>query len=586
MPFDAVFLRAVTQELSEKAVGAKIDKVQQPARDTLLLQLRSRTCSEKLLITIGASHARIQFTQSSPENPAQPPMFCMLLRKHLVGGRILSITQPPMERMVDITIECTDEMGERSEKHLIAELMGRNSNLILLGPDGRIIDCLRRVDYEMSEKRQVLPGLFYHLPPAQDKLDPTRVSLEEIMQALPSPGEHKKADDWLVQTFSGLPPLVCRELVYRFCGQTDPDLGEWDSARRAAFCAHLAAAFTAIEDGKFAPHLLRRDGRPSDFTYMEIGQYGSFLECSRFPTFSALLDEFYAARDHADRMRQKSQTVVKTVTALRDRTARKLANQRKELEATHDRERLRQLGDIVTANLHRITRGQLRLTAEDFYDPDMKEIEIPLSPTLSPQQNAAKFYKDYTRAKNAEKYLTEQIARGEIELDYLSSILDTLSRAESDRDLAEIRQELVSGGYLREQDKKKKMKVPPSQPMEFRSTEGFLIRVGRNNRQNDLLTLKSAQKSDIWLHTQKIHGSHVIIECEGRTPGDQTVTEAAMLAAWFSQARESQNVPVDYTPVKFVKKPAGAKPGMVIYTTYSTAYVTPDPKLAEHLRIK
>jgi predicted ribosome quality control (RQC) complex YloA/Tae2 family protein len=274
------------------------------------------------------------------------------------------------------------------------------------------------------------------------------------------------------------------------------------------------------------------------------------------------------------------------VTSLRDRAARKLANQRKELEATYDRERLRQLGDIVMANLHRITRGQIRLTAEDFYDPDMKEIEITLSPTLSPQQNAAKFYKDYTRAKNAEKYLTEQIAKGETELDYLSSVLDTLNRAESDRDLAEIRQELVSGGYLREVGGKKKMKLPPSKPMEFRSSEGFLIHVGRNNRQNDQLTLKTAQKNDIWLHTQKIHGSHVIIECEGRQPGDQTVTEAATLAAYYSQAREGQNVPVDYTPVKFVKKPAGAKPGMVIYTTYSTAFVTPDAKLAEQLRLK
>jgi predicted ribosome quality control (RQC) complex YloA/Tae2 family protein len=586
MPFDAVFLGAVANELRERAIGAKIDKVQQPSRDTVLLQLRSRTCSERLLITVGASHARIQFTQSAPENPATPPMFCMLLRKHLVGGRILAISQPPMERMIDLTLECTDEMGERSEKHLIAELMGRNSNLILLGADGRIIDCLRRVDYEMSEKRQVLPGLFYHLPPAQEKLDPTQVDAEQIARALPAPDEHKKADSWLVQTFSGLPPLICRELAFRFCGETDPDIGTWDAAQRKAFTAHLAESFAAIQSGKFSPQLLVQDGHPTDYTYTPITQYGSFITCQQYPSFSALLDEFYTARDHADRMRQKSQTVVKTVTSLRDRAARKLANQRKELEATYDRERLRQLGDIVMANLHRITRGQIRLTAEDFYDPDMKEIEITLSPTLSPQQNAAKFYKDYTRAKNAEKYLTEQIAKGETELDYLSSVLDTLNRAESDRDLAEIRQELVSGGYLREVGGKKKMKLPPSKPMEFRSSEGFLIHVGRNNRQNDQLTLKTAQKNDIWLHTQKIHGSHVIIECEGRQPGDQTVTEAATLAAYYSQAREGQNVPVDYTPVKFVKKPAGAKPGMVIYTTYSTAFVTPDAKLAEQLRLK
>ncbi len=584
MPFDAVFLSAVTAELSARAVGAKIDKVQQPARDTILLQLRSRSGAERLLITVGANHARIQFTGSAPENPASPPMFCMLLRKHLVGGRIISVTQPPMERMVDLTLECADEMGERSEKHLIAELMGRNSNLILLGSDGRIIDCLRRVDYEMSEKRQVLPGLFYHLPPGQDRLDPTSAAPEVIARALPAPGEHKKADAWLVGTFSGLPPLICREIVFRFCGETDPDLGDWDEGQREAFLAHLTGMFAEISQARFSPQLLLRDSEPADFTYLPIRQYGDLMACREYPSFSALLDAFYAARDQADRMRQKSQSMVKTIANLRDRTARKLANQRKELEATYDRDRLRQLGDIVMANLHRIARGQARLTAEDFYDPEMKQIEIPLLPALSPQQNAAKFYKDYARAKNAEKYLTEQIARGETELDYLLSILDELSRAETDRDLAEIRLELTAGGYLRSSGGKKAMKAPPSQPMEFRSSEGFLIRVGRNNRQNDQLTLKSAQKSDLWLHTQKIHGSHVIVECGGRKPGDQTLTEAAMLAAYYSQAREGQNVPVDYTPVKFVKKPAGVKPGMVVYTTYSTAYVTPDPALVERLR--
>ena len=586
MPFDAVFLHALTGELSLRAVGAKVDKVQMPSRDTVLLQLRSREGASRLLIAIGASHCRIHFTESAPENPASPPMFCMLLRKHLVGGRIVSITQPPSERMVDLALECTDELGERSEKHLIAELMGRNSNLILTGPDGRIIDCLRRVDYEMSQKRQVLPGLFYHLPPAQEKLDPLTADEAALSGALPAPGEHKKADAWLLAAFSGLPPLICREIAFRFSGEVDPDMGLWDEGKRRSFLAHLNASFDKLRAGSFTPELLLRGGAAADYTYTPILQYGGYMECRPYPSFSALLDEFYASRDQADRMRQKSQTMVKSITNLRDRTARKLANQRKELAATHDRDRLRQLGDIVTANLHRITRGQTRLTAEDFYDPDMHQIDIPLSPTLSPQQNAAKFYKDYTRAKNAEKYLTEQLSRGEAELDYLTSILDELARAENDRDLAEIRAELVSGGYIRETGGRKKMKLPPSQPMLFRSSEGFLIHVGRNNRQNDQLTLKFAQKSDLWLHTQKIHGSHVIVECEGKTPGDETVTEAAMLAAYYSQARESQNVPVDYTPVRFVKKPAGAKPGMVIYTTCSTAFVTPDPALAEALRVK
>lgn len=330
--------------------------------------------------------------------------------------------------------------------------------------------------------------------------------------------------------------------------------------------------------------LLRKNGKPTDFSFQPIRQYGALVVSEPQSSFSQLLDSFYADRDHADRMRQKTQALHKAMVNLRDRTARKLEIQRKELAATYDRERLRQLGDIVTANLHSIARGQARLTAVDFYDPEMKEIDIPLSPQISPQQNAARFYKDYNRAKTAEKVLTEQIARGELELEYLHSILDELSRAETEKDVQEIRQELILGGYLRDTDKKKRMKLQPSQPMEFVSSEGFLIRVGRNNRQNDELSLKQSAKGDLWLHVQKLHGSHVVIQTGGQTPGDATITEAACLAAWYSQARESQNVPVDVTPVKQLKKPAGGKPGMVIYHVYNTVYVTPDQNIPAQLK--
>ena len=334
------------------------------------------------------------------------------------------------------------------------------------------------------------------------------------------------------------------------------------------------------------PVLLRRAERPWDFSCIPITQYGSAVELCPAESFSQLLDGFYGKRDQQDRIQQKTQALRKNLTNLRNRTARKLENQRLELSKTHDREQLRRLGDILTANLYAVKRGQTKLCAADFYDPEMKEIEIPLNPAISPQQNAAKFYKDYQKAKTAEKVLTEQIARGEQELAYLASVLDALTRAESVRDLQEIRAELVSGGYLRQTDRKKQMKLPPSRPMRFVSSDGFGIWVGRSNRQNDELTTKLAAKTDLWLHVQKIPGSHVIIETNGQTPPDQTVTEAMQLAAYYSQARDGQNVPVDYTPVKFVKKPAGAKPGMVIYTTYQTAVVTPDAALCEKLKEK
>ena len=584
MPIDAVFLESLRCELQEQLLACRVDKVQQPERDTILLSMRGPNGGGKLLLTASPNHPRIQLTSLSFENPAQPPMFCMLLRKHLTGGRLVSISQPPLERLVELTFDCIDEMGTPCQKKLILEIMGRNSNLILTGADGRILDCLRRVDFEMSEQRQVLPGLYYHLPPTQGKRSPWDASEQDLLALLGAQKTQKMADFFLLETFGGLSPLLCRELAYAVFGQVDLDLSQLTKAQREDAAGKLFAALDRLHTGKRTPVILVRDERPWDFTCIPIRQYEGLIAQEPQPSFSALLDTFYAKRDSLERMRQKTQALRKTLTNLHNRTARKLANQQKELEATFDREHLRRLGDIVTANLHVISRGQARLTAVDFYDPEMKEIDIPLNPAISPQQNAAKFYKDYQKAKTAEKVLTEQIAKGEAELSYLASVLDELSRVESERDMQDIRQELTEGGYLRETGQKKKMKLPASKPMVFRSSDGFEILVGRNNRQNDLLTCKLAQKQDIWLHTQKIHGSHVIIACAPETPPDRTVTEAMQLAAYFSQAREGQNVPVDYTRVKNVKKPAGAKPGMVIYDHYSTAVVTPDAALAEKLR--
>ena len=584
MPIDAVFLESLRCELQEQLLACRVDKVQQPERDTILLSMRGPSGGGKLLLTASPNHPRIQLTSLSFENPAQPPMFCMLLRKHLTGGRLISISQPPLERLVELTFDCIDEMGTPCQKKLILEIMGRNSNLILTGADGRILDCLRRVDFEMSEQRQVLPGLYYHLPPAQGKRSPWDASEEDLRALLSAQKTQKMADSFLLETFGGLSPLLCRELAYAVFGQVDFDLSQLTDAQREDAAGTLFSALDRLHTGKRTPVILVRDERPWDFTCVPIRQYEDLIAQEPQPSFSALLDTFYAKRDSLERMRQKTQALRKTLTNLHNRTARKLANQQKELEATFDREHLRRLGDIVTANLHAISRGQARLTAVDFYDPEMKEIDIALNPAISPQQNAAKFYKDYQKAKTAEKVLTEQIAKGEAELSYLASVLDELSRVESERDMQDIRQELTEGGYLRETGQKKKMKLPASKPMVFRSSDGFEILVGRNNRQNDLLTCKLAQKQDIWLHTQKIHGSHVIIACAPETPPDRTVTEAMQLAVYFSQAREGQNVPVDYTRVKNVKKPAGAKPGMVIYDHYTTAFATPDAALAEKLR--
>ena len=576
MPFDAMFLSAVCDELRQELIGARVEKIQQPARDMVVLQLRGKA---RLLLSASGSRPRFHVTQASYENPAQPPMFCMLLRKHLAGGRIAAIEQPPAERSVELTLDCTDEMGTPCQKRLILELMGRNSNLILTDGENRILDCMRRVDFEMSEQRQVLPGLFYHRPPRQEgKLTPQELTKPALERLLAQTAAPVHLDRWIVDHVAGISPLIARELAFGFCGETDADVLTLDRAR-------LAEALTrpSLLQAR-QPTLLLCGGRPKDFTYCPIRQYGAYMTARTMPSFSALLDAFYTETEQRERMLQKSQSLRRTVTNLLERTRRKLAAQRKEREASLDRETLRRRGDIVTANLHAMTRGMTVLRAEDFYQEDMPEIEIPLRPELSPQQNAARFYKEYNKAKHAEKILAEQIARGEIEEEYLGAVLDELNRAESERDLAEIRAELEAGGYVRSADRRRQQKQPASRPMRFRSSDGFEILVGRNNRQNDQLSLKTARRDDLWLHIQKFHGTHVIICCAGAPVPDGTITEAAMLAAWYSQAREGQNVPVDVTQVRNLRKPNGAKPGMVVYDRYRTVIVTPDAALCERLR--
>ena len=581
MSLDAATLALVAGELKTTLLDAKIDKIFEPTRDEVLMTLRTRTETHRLLLSARSGSARVCLTKESFENPLTPPGFCMLLRKHLTGGRLAEITQPPAERSVSLVFDCTDEMGVPCRKKLILELMGRNSNLILTGADGRILDCLRRVDFEMSELRQVLPGLFYHDPPRQDKRIPAETDAAEIARLLDAAEPGRRLDKWLLDTFAGISPLIARELSFRFTGETDTPLGGLDFSSLAAF---LAREFSLPEG--FVPVLLQKDSEPKEFSYREILQYGDYLEETRCASFSELLDRFYTQTDRSERMRQKSQTLRKTVTTLHERVLRKLEHQRQEREATLDREQLRRMGDIVTANLHAISRGQTLLRAENFYEADAPIIEIPLKPDLSPQQNAAKFYKEYAKAKTAEKVLAQQLLQGEQEAEYLATVLDELSRAESESDLAEIRQELEAGGYVRPADRRKQPKLPASRPMEFTSSDGYRILVGRNNRQNDQLSMKTARKDDLWLHIQKFHGTHVIISCAGVRPPDRTVTEAAMLAAFYSQAKNGQNVPVDVTQVRNLRKPNGAKPGMVVYDHYQTVIVTPDAALPDTLRTK
>ena len=574
-------------ELKPILTGAKIDKVHQPGRDEIILALRLGRGNGRLLLSASPNHPRLQMTELSRENPDAPPMFCMLLRKHLMGGRILSVEQPHLERIVELRLEVLDELGDRKERRLILEAMGRRANLVLVDDQGRIVDCLRRVDGDMSAQRQLLPGLFYRLPPAMDKADPTALDEEGwLRQVEQAPGE-SRVDHWLLDTFGGWSPLVCREIAFRAGGRVDVTFDELGPQGRVRVAEAAEMLLNSVKENSFMPTVISIEKRPKDFTFFPAEQYEEAGACAAYPTFSALMDRFYEQRENQERIRQKGQDLIRSVTNARDRTARKIANQQRELDATQDRERLRQFGDIITSNLHTMERGMATLRALDFYDPEGAEVDIKLDPLLTPQQNAAKYYKEYNKAKTAEEMLTIQLEKGRRELDYLNSVLENITLAEGERDLQEIRQELADTGYLRRQIKgKDKGRRLSPKPMEFRSTAGLRISVGKNNVQNDLLTCKQAFKSDIWFHTQKIHGSHVILWTGGAQPDLQSLNEAACLAAWFSQGRESGKVPVDYTPVKYVKKPVGARPGMVVYTTYETAWVTPDEGLVKRLRVK
>ncbi len=579
MAIDAICLQAVAGELRPQLLGLRVDKVHQPARDQVALLFRGK----RLLLNAGAGAPRLQLTEILRDNPAEPPMFCMLLRKHLSGARVAGLTQPPLERLVKIEFDASDELGRAGRRTLVLEAMGRRSNLILLDGEGRVIDSLRRVDADMSAARQVLPGLFYQPPASTGRLPFLEETEAGFAARFAAAAAEKTLDAFLLDQYFGLSPLMARELAFQAAG--DVDARVFQMGGPGPLWRALEDFQNRVREERFTPVCLLRDGKPLDFACVPVGQYGGAAECVAYPSFSALLDAFYEAREKQERARQRGADLLRVASTARDRLRRKLALQEKEYAATQDRDKLRIQGDLITANLYRMERGQSRLECENYYEAGAPA-SIPLDPLLTPQQNAAKYYKRYAKAKTAEKYLREQMDLARRDLEYLESVLAEIAQAETEADYLDIRTELREAGFLKKQGRVKKEKSRPAAPWEFCTSSGLRVLAGRNNRQNDKLTLKDADRRDLWLHTQKIHGSHVILRCAGRTPSEEDIAEAAMVAAWFSQARESGNVPVDYTEVRNVKKPAGGRPGMVIYTTCRTVNVTPEEAAVERLRAK
>ena len=549
MALDGIFLRHIKNEIEKEALGARVSQIYQPNREELVFGLRTFSGNKKLLLSARANSPRVNFCSSTPENPAQPPMFCMLLRKRIGGGKLVGLRQNGCDRVLMLDFECVNELGDTVMITVVCEIMGMYSNIIIVDSNGIIIDSLKRVDLTMSSKRLVLPNIKYELPESQNKLNLLECTALDVCTAVKKLDTEMPLNKALLRTIEGV--LFDRLAV--------------EIEKLKCVCSDCSGKPVVV---------YREDGKPMDFCFMNVEQYGDFAKVESKESFSDLLDGFYEVRDSRDRMRVKSQSLTKLLNNTLERLARKIAKQQSELERCADREHLRICGDLLQANIYRIERGAEFVDVENFYDENNAILRIKLNPAISPSANAQKYYKDYRKAKNAEIMLKEQLEKGREELDYIDSVLDTVDRAENEKDLSQIREELTEQGYLKIQ-KGKKARQTTLPPLEFESSDGFKILVGRNNRQNDKLTLKTASKNDMWLHTKDIHGSHVIVVSDGKEISDTAIFEAAQLAAYHSKARNSSQVPVDYTLVRYVSKPNGSKPGMVIYVNNKTLYVKP-----------
>ncbi len=585
MPLDGITINLLKQELSGYIIGSRIEKIHQPSKDELVFHLRSREGAYRLLLSASANSPRLHLTARAPENPAVPPMLCMLFRKHLTGATITNIRQLGLDRVIFIDLSGTNEIGDSVTFTLCVEIMAKHSNIILINSDGNIVDSVKRVDFTQSSVRQILPSFKYELPPRQNKLNIAETDVDIAVNAIKQ-CENKRLSGAILETLEGVSPLISREIASFTCGN-DIAISEMNDIYYQRLVKKLGEIKNILISGKAVPTMLMRETvKPYDFTFTDITQYGFTVTARSFESFSELLDDFYYEKDRFERTRQRSLSLLKLLNNAAARASRKLQSRQAELEACANRDTLRINAELILANQYRLEKGSLFYDLENFYNNN-EIIRISADPALSPAANAQKYFKDYRKAKIAESMLGELIEQSEQELAYLESVIDSVNRADGYTELAEIRNELYEQGYLkRAKNDKNTKKAKPMPPMEYVSDDGYTILVGRNNIQNDILTFKTAAKDDSWFHTQKIPGSHVVVIGNGDIIPELTCRQAATLAAYHSGGRESSQVAVDYTEVRSLKKPSGAKPGKVIYHTYNTMWVTPDRALCERLKKK
>lgn len=584
MALDGLYLHCLKQEIAASAVGNRVEKVHQPARDEIVLHLRGRSGARKLLISVRPDSPRVHFTSRAPENPEKPPMLCMLLRKYLTGALVSSVEQCGLDRVLMLGFNATNEIGDPIQLTLYIEIMAKHSNAILVDGGGKVIDSVKRIDATKSSYRVILPGVPYVLPPQQDKLNLLQCDTREILDRVRAL-ETATASGALLKSIQGVSPVVCRELVHRACGE-DLRVAELSESGFQALWTCVDDLKGTIARGEISPCIVfDESGKPREFSFLPVTQYGSAAQVKPYDTLSAVLEDFYYERDVVERTRRREHDLFKLLSTLCERAARKLNSRRAELESCKDKDELRVKAELINANLYRLEKGSFFYELENYYDEN-RPVRIAADPALTPSQNAQKYYKEYRKAFNAEKVLGTLIGESEQEVAYLDSVADELSRAQTRQEIDEIREELARSGYIKRSSVKQR-KTAALPPMAFQSSDGYKILVGRNNLQNDKLSLKTAAKSDLWFHTKEIPGSHVILCCNGAVPPERSILEAAQLAAYYSKASDSTRVEVDYTYARELKKPVGAKPGKVIYHTNKTLLVDPkkpnepDPSVVE-----
>lgn len=579
MAYDAGMMSFVIREIGDAVIGGRIEKIYQPGRDEVVFAVRNNGKTERLLINAGSAMPHMNLTYEKAENPAVPPMFCMMLRKHLAGGKITAVTQLGFERAARFTVQSRDEMGFAAEKHIIVEIMSTFSNLIVTNENDKIISLLRPIDFSASYKRQLLPGMTYEPPPPQSKADPMTVTEDSFINAAAAAGD-KICDKFIMSSFSGISPLVAREIAYLAAGDSSACV----SGNEAKLWESFNRVFGSIKSGEGTPTLVSDpDGSPFEYSFIPLSQYTGQKKTSTYSTFGELIDSYFFEKSRAEKVRQRASDLLRIVSNAETRLMKKIALQRDELADCSEGERYKLWGDLIIANIYVLHRGDESAHLVNYYTGET--MEIPLDKRLNPAANAQKYYKKYNKSKSAAIHLNEQIEKAEAELEYIHTVADALSRAESEKILAEIRDELYHSGYASKMKNYTERKKSVPAIAKYKTDGGFTLLCGRNNTANDHLTFKLAEKGDWWFHVKNMPGSHVVMVTEGREPAEEDFSQAAAVAAVNSKASGGAGVDVDYTLVRHVKKPAGSKPGYVIYHTNWSAHVVPDRELERRLSI-